>query len=155
MIENKYRHLISEMQCGYIKEKNEISDITLSLFSDLVLILKRRRNGLHLYRDPIPLESLILIDYSSKGKSRVCDYQRLMKSNFPFFILEKQFILFLLLLQGIKQFGFKLQSFIEGNFQGSIEIENYSCFSQISQFYYLPLMINSMSEVIHRLVQKV
>jgi hypothetical protein len=68
MIENNYRQLVSELTCVYVKGQNEKSDVTLSLFSDMILISKQKREMFYLYRDPVPFESLILIDYA-KGKN--------------------------------------------------------------------------------------
>jgi hypothetical protein len=68
MIENKYRQLVFELPCLYVKGKNETSDVVLSLFSDMILISKQKKQISQLYRDPVPFESLILIDYASKGK---------------------------------------------------------------------------------------
>jgi hypothetical protein len=68
MIENKYRQLVCELPCLYVKGKNETSDVVLSLFSDMILISKQKKQISQLYRAPVPFESLILIDYASKGK---------------------------------------------------------------------------------------
>ena len=66
MIQNNYRHFISELNCGYVKNQNTSHEMSITLFSDMILILKQKKNGYQLYRPPLPLESIILIDYESK-----------------------------------------------------------------------------------------
>jgi hypothetical protein len=43
-------------------------DISLTLFSDMIMILRKRKGSARqLYRDPIPLEEVLFLDFPCKG----------------------------------------------------------------------------------------
>ena len=80
-LDNGLRELVSEKPFTYIRKNGQFSDVLVVVLTDMILLLKQRKEQLILVKPPIPFESLALIDQTDSKLGYQNSFQILHQRN--------------------------------------------------------------------------